>query len=301
MSDKFNADEKLKLALERYTESWLEGLPSDGGQTADPGFSPDFEKKMNRLVSREKLPYYQWINTLGKRVAVFAISLIIVLAAMVTGVKALRDPVVHFAVRAYEKISTITVNKRDVPDETGVLSADPQRFELTVWQKSGNAPPQESSDQNAAGRPVDKSAPKQTSKPAETKEPAAKDTKSKAAPGVCTDGQALQEIFDEHDEQSFDWPDEAEDDDMDGQDDLTEQPDDSTQPDDLIDTDDFLNTDDQLNFDGLSNFDESIDTDELIDTDEPIDAEEPIDMGDLIVSDELIGLPEPIDLGSRGR
>jgi len=327
MRDNFNIDEKLKLALESYTESWTEGLPSDDEREETHAFSPDFEKKMNRLVSREKLPYYQCINTLGKRVAVFAVSLIIVLAATVTSVRGLREPVVDFAVKAYETIVTVTFNKCQVPREIEKVSAEPQSFEYYFENGGADQSFPECYDQNANAPGFDRSAPQRSPKSADPKKGAEKDSKTKDDSGVCVDGWDLLEFPDDNGGLAFDLPDMAEDGTVAGQNNpveescLTEQGEliSSEEPGaDELGANEFcadelgsgglaesngLSSDDGFCINDGTNSGWLMEPYELIDIGGPLVSEEmtglpePTDVDGLIVSEEMIGLPEPSDCG----
>ena len=59
-------------------------------------FSESFEKNMRKLIRRRKKPYYRFINTAGKRVAVIVTAFITLSLTTVMSVEALRTPFLDF-------------------------------------------------------------------------------------------------------------------------------------------------------------------------------------------------------------
>lgn len=85
-------------------------LPEDG--EAEPcEFSPAFERKMERLIRMERLPFSALINTVSKRVAAALIAACLALATTVCSVKALREPVFGFFIEIYETFSRVNFQK----------------------------------------------------------------------------------------------------------------------------------------------------------------------------------------------
>ncbi len=70
-------------------------------------FSPKFEKKMKKLINRRNKPYYRIINTAGKRVACFAVIVLIASSVTIINVDAFRNKFSYFFVNTYEKFSEI--------------------------------------------------------------------------------------------------------------------------------------------------------------------------------------------------
>ena len=58
-------------------------------------FSPRFEKRMNRLIRRERRPLWPYTNTLGKRLALTALVMVLFLAGLFSISASARDAVVH--------------------------------------------------------------------------------------------------------------------------------------------------------------------------------------------------------------
>jgi len=103
-------DNKLKSAFELYNQRMIESLPTDE-ELSKISFSETFERKMKKLLSLQKKTYYKLINTVGKRVAIIVLTLIISLTATTFSVKALREAVIEFITETYEKFTKITVEK----------------------------------------------------------------------------------------------------------------------------------------------------------------------------------------------
>ena len=81
-------------------------------------FSPKFEKRMQKLIRRRKKPYFKMINTVGKRVAVFAVTFLIISMTTVMSVKALREPFLDFIMSIFtthSTVSTVSETDKDYP------------------------------------------------------------------------------------------------------------------------------------------------------------------------------------------
>ncbi len=100
---------KLNKAFEIYSQLTAEKYKEF--QNQDVPFSLDFERRMEKLINRNKKPYFRLINTVAKRVAVIIAAIIIVLTSTVFSVEALREGVKNFVIEAYEKFSTIVFRK----------------------------------------------------------------------------------------------------------------------------------------------------------------------------------------------
>ena len=75
--------------------------------TVPVAFSPEFERKMERLLRAQRKSYYPLINTRPKRVLLSFAVVLILLITTVFSVSALREPVVRFFVEVYEKFSNV--------------------------------------------------------------------------------------------------------------------------------------------------------------------------------------------------
>lgn len=70
-------------------------------------FSPEFEKKMKKLINRRNKPYYRIINTTRKRTACAAVVVLIASSVTIMNVDALRNAFSDFFVTTYEKFSKL--------------------------------------------------------------------------------------------------------------------------------------------------------------------------------------------------
>ncbi len=89
-------------------------------------FSPEFEKKMKKLISRRNKPYYKIINTAGKRTACDAVVVLVVSSVTIMNVEALRNAFSDFFVSIYEKFSTV----QPVEDDTSPTTLE-EIYEIT--------------------------------------------------------------------------------------------------------------------------------------------------------------------------
>jgi len=70
-------------------------------------FSIEFNRKMDRLLRLSRKPYYRYVNTVGKRVAVFALALLTSLTIMTSSVQALREGFINFIISVGEVFTSI--------------------------------------------------------------------------------------------------------------------------------------------------------------------------------------------------
>lgn len=98
-------EQLLTQALQEDLDAQMSSFSPDNEIAFE--FSDKFEADMQKLLNRASKPYYFFINTVGKRVAVIAVVLFIALTTTVFSVEALRKPVVEFFVTFFEKFSTV--------------------------------------------------------------------------------------------------------------------------------------------------------------------------------------------------
>ena len=118
-------DEKLIMAFELYNQKLCESLPSDE-ELKDIKFSEAFERKMRKLISMQKKSYFYMINTVGKRVAIIVLALIISLSATAFSVKAIREAVIEFFIETFTTHSEVSVEGDEVPVYTEFKRVEPQ-------------------------------------------------------------------------------------------------------------------------------------------------------------------------------
>ncbi len=128
------ADEKFKRAIfEALTREYDSMIP----QASEHTFSPGFERKMQKLISRREKPYYIVINTVGKRAACIILAAIIVFTMTVMNVEALRNAFRDFFVNIFEKFSIVqSADKDNVPEtieDIYEITYDLCGFTKEVW------------------------------------------------------------------------------------------------------------------------------------------------------------------------
>ena len=92
-------------------------------------FSKGFEKKMDKLISRRKKPYYIMINTAFKRVAVIIIAFISISAVTILSVDALRDFFKDLFVNIFSDHSHVVANTEPEVGESSLTITYPEKIE----------------------------------------------------------------------------------------------------------------------------------------------------------------------------
>lgn len=108
-------NEKFKQALAAaLIRECSDSIP----QTQEHEFSPEFERKMNRLIRRQKRPYIKLINTVGKRAACIAVCLAAAISAANFTGEAGRGKFLSFYVDSFTEGSHFTAEPDpDAPTE----------------------------------------------------------------------------------------------------------------------------------------------------------------------------------------
>jgi len=99
-------DDILIQALALYEERWLASLPTEEELSQIYTFSLRFERRMARLFSQQKKPYYPYVNRAWKRAVLAAAIALMILGASMS-VSAIREPVIRFIVKIYERFSSM--------------------------------------------------------------------------------------------------------------------------------------------------------------------------------------------------
>lgn len=103
--------EKLKEAFRLSNKDFLSSI--ELAPEEDVYFSSRYEKKMAHLIKRQKRPYWKYVNTVGKRIAVIAIAFMM-LFGLSMSIKAIREPVIGFIENVFEKFSELFVDKSEI-------------------------------------------------------------------------------------------------------------------------------------------------------------------------------------------
>lgn len=126
--------ELLARAFLEAAEDEFSYVPAE--EDIDLEFSPEFERKMEKLIRARKRPYYKYINTVGKRVAAIIIAVVIFFSTAMT-VEAIRVPVINCLVKVYDTfnkyvfgIDATGSNALDCLEKTYYLKEVPEGFQL---------------------------------------------------------------------------------------------------------------------------------------------------------------------------
>lgn len=113
-------DKKLVMAFELYNKKLSDSLPTDE-ELKDITFSENFENKMQKLIRAQKKSYFYLINTVGKRVAVIILAIMISLTATTFGVKAIRESVIKFITETFEKFTAVSVENEEADAQDDIV------------------------------------------------------------------------------------------------------------------------------------------------------------------------------------
>ena len=99
---------QFKRAIsEALTKEYELSVPAHNN---DHEFSDEFARKMDKLIGRRKKPYYQMINTAGKRVACIFAVIFIAAFTTIMSVSALRNAFKDFFMSIFSDHSEISAN-----------------------------------------------------------------------------------------------------------------------------------------------------------------------------------------------
>ena len=100
----------------------------------DYTFSPGFQRKMQRIIRAQVHGYWNMVNTLGKRIAIAA-AIIMMLLTTAMAIKPIRERVINFFVEIYEEHLEITFGKREKGDL--LASSQPMARYTLSWVPDG--------------------------------------------------------------------------------------------------------------------------------------------------------------------
>lgn len=107
---KMTGREVLEEALRRCCSTYCDQYPCYEGEI---DLGDDYERYMNSLIKRSKNPFQRYFNTLGRRVAGIAATVLIVFSCSMA-VKAVRKPIVEFITNIYEEFVEIFFAENDI-------------------------------------------------------------------------------------------------------------------------------------------------------------------------------------------
>lgn len=127
------ADEKLKRAIFEALSPEYDMV----SEYSEHAFSDKFEKNMQKLIARQKKPYYSMINTVGKRAACVILAVLIAFTAAILNVEALRTAFRDFFVNIFEKFSIVQSadenNSPETIEDIYIIAYDLSGFTEEVW------------------------------------------------------------------------------------------------------------------------------------------------------------------------
>ena len=119
MSGKTDRDPGLRAAFAIYNEKHL-CRAADPDRYRDIVLPDTLEKRMGKLIRQQGRPGYFLWNTTGKRAACILAALLIGLTSVTFSVKAVREPVVAFITKIYDRFTEIIFPGSDTPaDDPG--------------------------------------------------------------------------------------------------------------------------------------------------------------------------------------
>ncbi len=135
--NKYVRNKTIREAFEKL-DAWEENQ-LDIDSTEKIHYSEKYERYMARLLRAQKRPWWQYTNTVGKKVAVIALVILLAFGASMS-VSAVRKPVVEFIVNVYERFVEIFFGEEDIAeapcemDTIYTLGKVPEGYELVECQ-----------------------------------------------------------------------------------------------------------------------------------------------------------------------
>lgn len=122
----------LEKSIKTFGDQYID-LP-DEARTYTYEFSPKFEKKMQKLIRKERRFYYPLVKTPVRRLVTIAVTVIVALSVLTMSVGALRDAFAHFFAEVFDTHTSVASSEtdgaptdfRDVYEPTEL----PDQFEL---------------------------------------------------------------------------------------------------------------------------------------------------------------------------
>lgn len=126
---------ELKNAFREATSYEFREIPRDDSLIQHE-FSPEFERKIAKLIQKEKEFFWHFVNTASKRVAVIA-AVLVMLLTTACSVEAIREPIVRFLIEVYETFTEYTFEgeKSETITKEYQMSTVPEGFTQTDYFK----------------------------------------------------------------------------------------------------------------------------------------------------------------------
>lgn len=106
--------------------------------------SDEFQRKMSKLIERQKKTYFKLICTASRRVACIVVIMLVIFVSSLS-VKAVRKVVFNLFMNAFSDHTEISVNIDDMSDYPETIETEyiidniPEGYELTEYDKNNNA------------------------------------------------------------------------------------------------------------------------------------------------------------------
>lgn len=126
---------ELKNAFREAASYEFREIPRDDSLIQHE-FSPEFERKIAKLIQKEKEFFWHFVNTASKRVAVIA-AVLVMLLTTACSVEAIREPIVRFLIEVYETFTEYTFEgeKSETITKEYQMSTVPEGFTQTDYFK----------------------------------------------------------------------------------------------------------------------------------------------------------------------
>ncbi len=124
---------ELKKAFREAASYEFRDVPRDDSLIQHE-FSPEFERKIEKLIRKEQTFFWHFVNTASKRVAVIAVVLVM-LFTTACSVEAIREPIVRFLIEVYETFTEYNFEgeKSDTITKEYCISTVPEGFIQTDY------------------------------------------------------------------------------------------------------------------------------------------------------------------------
>jgi len=115
----------LRNAISDYIYEYAESLPSEDELAKTHVFSNKFKQLMGKMLIKQSKPAYYMLNTIGKKVAVILITILVAMSTTVLSVKALRTPVFNFFYEIFSDHCEVSFDK-----DSGIINQNEIEMEI---------------------------------------------------------------------------------------------------------------------------------------------------------------------------
>ncbi len=119
----------IKKSLEKYLEAEFSDVPNE--DEIDYEFSNTFNKKMEKIINRLEHPYWYFVNTTARKVAVIVVCIILIVTSLLS-VTAVREKIVEFFYEVFDTHTAITLEDdedfKDIIDTQYTIATIPNEY-----------------------------------------------------------------------------------------------------------------------------------------------------------------------------